>query len=376
VDSEGQNYDRPTYSRAYLDELRNSTPSTPRELSSRDSPGLDLVETGTSDPSNNSLDLASKFGTSALSSSSRIPTAAEIREKKERRARLAKEQLANPTSTTSKNNDEDFIPLEAYDSDGEFKPRALQVGSYLAPSSGREIDTRLVHDDEDIAEGFDSFVDDPGRVTLSRKALKAQSKVDREAIRSMIDEAEGSDASDDSARGGSDDDSDYERHQAYELAQTHHGMDGLSSHHAHTRIASRPRQPRETTTIPKPSAGLARLREMASKLEYERARIEKRRADIRRERAEIVESQTHIQTSLEEAGKELERVTQQQQQMQQVNSGAARNGLESGPSHLQAPNENGIGLGSIAGIPNGPLQQNTVQERGLESFGNTAEHLT
>lgn len=190
----------------------------------------------------------------------------------------------------------------------------------------------------------------------------------------MIDEAEGSDASNDSAHGGSDDDSDYARHQAYELAQTHHGMDGLSSHHAHTRIASRPRQPRETTPIPKLSAGLATLREMASKLEYERARIEKRRADIRRERAEIVESQTHIQTSLEEAGKELERVHQQQQQ-QQVNSGSARNGLESGPSHLQAPNENGIGRGSVVAIPNGSMQQNTVQERGLESFGNSAEHL-
>ena len=391
--SEGQNHDRPTYSKAYLDELRNSTPSTPRELSSsRDSPGLDLISAETG-PGNNTLDLASKFGPSALSSSSRIPTAAEIREKKERRARLAKEQLANAGSNSSNNNNnEDFIPLEAYDSDGEFKPRALQVGSYLAPT--RERDTRLVHDDEDIAEGFDSFVDDPGRVTLSKKGLKAQSKLDRDAIRNMIDAAEGSDASDlDSAAGAgdSDDDSDYAQHQAYETAQTHRGMDGLSGHAAHTRMAARPRQPRETTTIPKLSAGLARLREMASRLEYERARIEKRRADIRRERAEIVEGQTHIQASLEEAGKELERVTllhqQKQKQQEEEQAGpqgvataaAARNGSEAGSSHLRYSNENGIGMGTSfigSSSTNGPTQQNSVQERGLESFGNSIEHHT
>ncbi|KEF59006.1 uncharacterized protein A1O9_03849 [Exophiala aquamarina CBS 119918] len=377
--SEGQNHERPTYSKAYLDELRNSTPSTPREISSGDSPGFDLVEAGTS-TGDNTLDLASKFGPSALSSSSRIPTAAEIREKKERRARLAKERLASNTSSSKTNDNEDFIPLEAYDSDGEFKPRALQVGSYLAPA--READTRLVHDDEDIAEGFESFVDDPGRVTLSKKALKEQSKLDREAIRSMIDEAEGSDDSEGGSAAGGSDDSDYARHQAYEAAQTHRGMDGLTGHAAHRRIAARPRQPRETTAIPKLSAGLARLREMASRLGYERARIEKRRADIRRERTEIVESQVHIQTSLEEAGRELELVMlqQQKQQEEQGNSrlAAVRNGLESGASHLRPSNDHGMGAGSIGGggATNGATQQNLVQGRGLESFGNSSEQPT
>ncbi|KAK5047368.1 hypothetical protein LTR84_006891 [Exophiala bonariae] len=390
IDDEAQNHDRPTYSKAYLDELRNSTPSTPRDLSSRNSPGLDLVETsnGASDPSNQDLDLASKFGISALSSSkgsSRIPTATEIREKKERRARLAQEELANASakSTSRHNNqEEDFIPLEAYDSDGEFKPRALQVGSYLAPS-GPEKDTRLVRDDEDIAEGFESFVEDSGRVTLSKKALKAQSRLDREAVRSLINEAEGAgsnnDGSDDSDAGGggsNGSDSDYARHQAYETAQTHRGMDGLSAHHAHTRIASRPRQPRETTAIPKLSVGLAGLRDLAAKLEYERARIEKRRADIRRERAEIVESQAHIQTSLEEAGSELERITllhrqtQQQQQQQQEGNEGLLNGGDVGSNQNMSVARGGNGLS------NGLGGQNAAQQRGLESFGNTIGHPT
>lgn len=360
--------------------MRNSTPSTPRDLSSRNSPGLDLIETAnTSDPSNRGLDLASKFGVSALSSSgsSRIPTATEIREKKERRARLAQEELANAQSSSRHNkHEEDFIPLEAYDSDGEFKPRALQVGSYLAAPS-REKDTRLVHDDEDMAEGFESFVEDSGRVTLSKKALKTQSKLDRDAIRSMIDEAEGAGSDGDSdgsdAAGSNASDSDYARHQAYETAQTHRGMDGLSAHHAHTRIASRPRQPRETTAIPKLSVGLAGLRDLAAKLEYERARIELRRADIRRERAEIVQSQAHIQTSLEEAGTELERVTllhQQTQPQQQERDAGMLNGGE------PVSNQNPSGARGENGLSAGLAQQNATQQRGLESFGNSTQHPT
>merc|ERR1712230_53901 len=304
---EGQDHDRdrdrPSYSKAYLDELRNSTPSTPRDLSSHDSPSLDLIDPSTS---KTQLDLESKFGKTAISSSSssRIPTVAEIREKKERRARLAKEQAANADTTSTAAAGADFISLEDYDSDGDFKPRRMQVGSYLPPT--REKDTRLVPDDEDIAEGFDDFVEDSGRVTLSRKGQREQTLREREAIRALIDGAEGS-----GSDSGAESDSDYELHQHYESAQTHRGVDGLSSHMAHTRQANRPRQPRETTAIPKLSAGLARLRDMVSHLEFEKARIEKRRADIGRERVEIKESQAHIQTSLEDAGKELERVTRE-----------------------------------------------------------------
>ena len=269
-------------------------------------------------------------------------------------ARLAKEKIANAPSHVN-DNSEDFIPLEAYDSDGEFKPRALQVGSFLG-SHEREKDTRLVRDDEDIAEGFESFVEDSGRVTLSKKGLRQQAKADREAIRTLINEAEGSDVSDDDgSQAGHSSDSDYALNQSYEAAQTHHGMDGLSSHHAHTRIASRPRQPRETTPIPKLSVGLAQLRDMASKLEYERGRIEKRRADIARERTDIAESQAHIQASLEEAGRELERVTADVQQGKVAGANAT--------SEAVSRMANG----------NGYAQQNTVQERGLESFGGSSE---
>ncbi|KAG9780210.1 hypothetical protein KCU88_g3774, partial [Aureobasidium melanogenum] len=328
------------------------------------------------------LDLESKFGKSALSSgSSRIPTAAEIREKKERRARLAKEQAANAHN----NNEDDFIPLEDYDSDGEFKPRRMQVGSYIPHQT--EKDTRLVRDDEDFAEGFDEFVEDTGRVSLlSRKAQREQALKEREAIRSMINEAEGGDSlSDGSGGDGSGDDesdTEYERHQLYESAQTHRAMDGLPAHAEHTRQINRPRQPRHTTPIPKLSVGLARLRDMVSSLEFERARIQKRRADILREKAEIKASQEHIQTSLEEAGRELERVTKEH--LEKAKTAAANGTTTAVPSAAGNGNGNGnttpnININAGSGSGHNGNGQSLLQsqstaattERGLESFGNT-----
>lgn len=365
-DDEGQDHDRPTYNRAYLDELRNSTPSTPRDLSSRDSPSLDLISPASQAAA---LDLESKFGKAAISgaaSSSRIPTATEIREKKERRARLALEQAANAgTGGHGADSTADFISLEDYDSDGEFKPQRMQVGSYIPPA--RETESRLVPDDEDMAEGFDEFVEDSGRVTLSRKGRRQQTVKEREAMRALIDDAEGDSHS--SSGGGSDSDSERERHRQYESAQTHHGMDGLAQHAAHTRQANRPRQPRATTAIPKLSIGLTRLRDMVSHLEFERARLDKRRADMARERVDVRASQAHIQTSLEEAGGELERVISIQLQRDDLNG----NGNGSSSAVAGAGGDVDAGAASAQSQPPPPPPPaSTGTERGLESFGNAA----
>ncbi|EXJ58440.1 hypothetical protein A1O7_05865 [Cladophialophora yegresii CBS 114405] len=346
-DEESHDQSRTLYNKAYLDELRNSTPSTPRDISSpQATPSTDLIE-----PSSHlELDLEAKFGKPALSTTSaHIPSAAEIKEKKDRRARLAKEQAANAYSSRVGGGSagEDFISLEDYDSDGEFRPHRMQVGPSIS-SQAREKDTRLVHEDEDIAEGFDEYVEDSGRVTLSKRGLKEQSRQEREAIRTLIDQAEGSalEASDNTDAS----DSDYERRKEYELAQTHHGMDGLRWHSARTAQLSRPQQPRETTPIPKLSVGLTRLRDILSALEFEKARIVKRKADIERERADIKASQDHIQRSLEEAGQELERV--KREHAEQING---TNG-----------DVNGHGMDAdTAGTER-------EKERGLESFGDNA----
>lgn len=78
----GNAVDRPSYSKDYLAQLKQSTPSTPKSHLSED------------DASKKDLDIASKFGplTTLGANKSAIPSATEIKEKKERRARLAKEQ--------------------------------------------------------------------------------------------------------------------------------------------------------------------------------------------------------------------------------------------------------------------------------------------
>ena len=125
--------ERPSYSKSYLDELRNSTPSTPRDLSLTTTPDPDEQRM---------VDIESKFGKpSPLSNSTSIPSATEIAERKARRARLALEQSA----ATNDPESEDFIPLEAYDSDGEFKPTRMQVGTYVSDNhSSNDKNTRLV----------------------------------------------------------------------------------------------------------------------------------------------------------------------------------------------------------------------------------------
>jgi hypothetical protein len=231
-----------------------------------------------------------------------IPSATEIEEAKQRRARKAKEA-----------NAEDFIALEDYDSDGEFKPQRMQVSTFFDKTAAE--DTRLVRDDEDIAEGFEAFVDDPGKVTLSRKAKREQERKEKENMRAMIEEAE--DSSDES-------DSSAERNYAYETAQTSHGMDGLS---LKQRQIGRPQQPKEITPIPKLAAVLARFRKGIQGLEYERVRLEKRRADIQKEKGEIASREENIQRLLVETGEKFERLRREAEE--HVNGNGLERGLES-----------------------------------------------
>ncbi|KAL9112796.1 MAG: hypothetical protein Q9187_007721, partial [Circinaria calcarea] len=157
--------ERPSYSKGYLNELKSSTPSTPKRLNS---------PSDEEEASSNALDIASKFGTDLFfQQNSSIPTDAEIKEKKERRARLAKEQEfislnSNPTSDEDDDDDDDSVTLRA---------------------RKKEPETRLVRDDEDIAEGFDSFVED-GRISLGKKAEREQKRRHQVEMREMIEEAE------------------------------------------------------------------------------------------------------------------------------------------------------------------------------------------
>lgn len=260
--------DRPSYSRDYLNELRHSTPSTPRDLS---------TYTSEEDESSQVVDLASKFGaTYEDANNSLIPTEAEIREKKERRARLAKEK--------------DFISLDDNDDDGGA--RYMQLTTHK-----KSQETRLVRDDEDLAEGFDDYVEDSGRVALGKKAKAFQRKKERDAVRDMIADAE--DASDEN-------DSEAERNLAYETAQTRNAMDGLGL--GADRDDGQVRAPTIITPIPRLSAVLERLRSNISSLEVKRAKLAKQMADLQQEKTQIAVREIEIQKLLTEAGEKYEKL--------------------------------------------------------------------
>ncbi|KAK2758683.1 hypothetical protein FQN54_003373 [Arachnomyces sp. PD_36] len=299
----GQDVDRPSYSQDYLKELRDSTPSTPKQTGS-----LNTSE----DEGERELDIAAKFGEVVSVSNqlgqSAIPSEAEIREKKERRARLAKEQ--------------DFISLDT-DESGELSllPRKEQP------------ETRLVRDDEDFAEGFDEFVED-GKISLGKKAEKEQRRRQRAEMKELINEAEES---------SDEDDSDAERRAAYEDAQTRAGMDGLG-HEKSQRHPSRPKTPPKITSLPRLASNLEGLRLSLRIKEQAKLQLVRRMEELRKEKADIAVRETEIQKLLKEAGENYSRL--------RTEAGldpATENGL---PGDTVPTDDRGLeSLGSNAGTP-------------------------
>ena len=303
----GQDVDRPSYSQDYLKELRNSTPSTPKQTGS-----LNTSE----DESERGLDIAAKFGEIVqVSGPSAIPSEAEIREKKERRARLAKEQ--------------DFISLDTGESD-ELS---------LLPKKEKP-ETRLVRDDEDFAEGFDEFVED-GKISLGKKAEREQRRRQRAEMKELINEAE--DSSDE-------DDSDADRRAAYEDAQTRAGMDGLG-HERTQQLPSRPKTPPKITSLPRLASSLERLRLSLSTMEYSKSQLVRRMEELRKEKVDIAVRETEIQRLLKEAGENYAKLRTEAG----LDSGT-ENGL---PGDVVATNHRGLeNLGSASGTPSRVISDN------------------
>ncbi len=220
--------ERPTYSKNYLNELKSSTPSTPIDLrdlnaAAENEEGLDASELDGA----MIVDVDEKFGSGTSASPALIPSEAEIREKKERRARLAHEK--------------DFI---SFNDDNDDRKQL-----FLLPRKKKE-ETRLVREDEDLGEGFDEFVED-GRISLGKKQEREARHRQRKEMADMIQQAEGS--SDEES-----DDSEAERRAAYEAAQTRAGMDGL--HKPNENVEAIAAQvPSKITPLPNLSECLERL---------------------------------------------------------------------------------------------------------------------
>ncbi|KAM0441058.1 hypothetical protein ACHAPT_000363 [Fusarium lateritium] len=261
----GDDDDRPRYSKEYLDELQSSTPNTPQNVSTLPPDDSDMMDLDASELEGAVIVESSDFNQPKPTTT--ILSEVEIREKKERRARLAKEK--------------DFLSVE----DDED------------PFSKKKDDTRLIAEDEDLGEGFDNYVEDGG-LSLGKRAEKERRKHDRQKMAELINAAEGH-TSDSSS------DSDAERRIAYEAAQTRAGMDGLK------KPRKDPAQdvlqvPPKIAPLPSLTECLARLQTTLKGMEEEmkgkQARVEK----LKREREEIVKREGEVQALLDDTGRKYQ----------------------------------------------------------------------
>lgn len=274
--------ERPSYSKDYIAELRNSTPTTPR----------DLKPSAEEEEESRALDIASKFGPIApfaTETLSAIPTDAEIQEKKARRRRLAHEENAL---------DDEEQPW-ASDDEGEddFRMRKNEIS--LRPKE-KYAETRLVHDDEDIAEGFDDFVED-GRIALGRKSEREARRRKRTEMAELINNAEG--GSDD----GDSDDSEEERHAAFAAAQVRAGRYGQKVVDEDDGTKTPPR----VTPLPDLDEVLEGLTIEARTKQQRKELILQKLQELKDDKVRIEERKKYLQEQLQKTGEEYEKLRQE-----------------------------------------------------------------
>lgn len=275
--------DRPKYSREYLDELQSSTPTTPR-----DTPALSIHDSDAMD-----LDASELEGALIVDSpdipapvhKTQILTDAEIREKKERRARLAKEQ--------------DFLSVDDLSDDDSAKKKS---------------DTRLKAEDEELGEGFDDYVEDGG-LSLGKRAEKERRKRDRQKMAELITAAEGNDSD------SSSDSDDAEGRIAYEAAQTRAGMDGLKKPAKQDVEKELLQIPQKITPLPILSECIARLQSTLQSMQVDITSKRSAVDHLRKERDGITTREAEVQKLLDETGKKY------QETMGQTDKGESAGGV-------------------------------------------------
>ena len=415
-----------SYSKEHLSELQSSTPNTPRPVRSTggrgEGEGVDDDGSGemSLDPSEiegamvvDESEVSTAVAPPPLPQQTEILTEAQVREKKERRARLAKQADSGAG--------DDYIALSDGDDDNNSKQisdRRQAGDSYLSVLSrqsgnggSRGEGTRLVREDEDLGEGFDEFVEDGG-LSLGRRAEREARRRQRAQMASLIDEAEGRDPSASlsvagageaagtapSDGGEESDASEAERRAAYEAAQTRRGMDGLAAEREaqRKRLGSGSGHHEGVVPVPHRIAALPDLEVLAADFA---ARLSRRRDDaaraaaalaaLRAERDEVARREPEVQRLLDEAGERYRRLVlgdapggggEQQAANANVDAGAGDDAPANGEggggdaaaerarSLLDRARAAGGSGGSVPGTPLG-------MDRGLESLGTTPVRL-
>ncbi|KAK0624564.1 nineteen complex-related protein 2-domain-containing protein [Bombardia bombarda] len=373
----GGDEEHPRYSKEYLEELQSSTPNTPQNLSSlriiddadddddasddaaaasnggetpmdldpselADAlivPSQDLVRGQRSPTSTQGLVARTKLSSAAA----HVLSEAEIRERKERRARLAQEsEFISLSDGDSENNH----------SDDEPSGGRVTVKFNDSNKAKKASESRLIAEDEDLGEGYDEFVLDGG-LALGKTAEREAARRHRQEMAELIRAAEdGSEAESD--------DSEAERRAAYELAQRRAGMDGLQRldddgddiDGGGVNVIPRMKP------LPELDEVLQRMRSLVQGLEDDVTRKRARIADLKREKEQIDADEKRVQEILNQAGAKYQAV-----------SGATGAGAGVGAVGMSA----GEAIKLAAQSPLRPLPPGMAAElpveRGLESFG-------
>ena len=302
------------------------------------------------------LEIETKFGAAAITLSHReqtssisIPTDAEIREKKERRARLAREYEA------------DHIALDDDDEDESNSDSGVKKEITLRERE-KYPETRLLREDEDMAEGFDDFVSD-GNITLGKRAEREAKQKRRTEMAAMIAEAEGGAGSGtmgiegDTSGNSSVDESEEERNAAFVAAQTRSGTYSTFTTARNKKggaTADRPQIPPRITPIPDLSTVLQRFKNTLAVMQQDLDEKEMRLEKLNEQKKTLNERGDWIQDQLKEAGERFEK-------MKEEGGFPATNG-EEGPTGDIERNGTQYRLLGAEGAMTG---------RGLETFGSS-----
>lgn len=267
---------RPRYSKEYLDELQSSTPTTPMDTSSLQTDPADAMELDESELDGALVVDSPSAGAGAITSTPKtnILTDAEIRERKERRARLAQE--------------EGFLSVEDDDNNNNLENLDRK----------KKDETRLVAEDEELGEGFDDYVEDGG-VSLGKRAEKERRKRDRAKMAELINAAEGH-TSDSSS------DSDAERRMAYEASQTRAGMEGMKKHARQDPAKELLQIPAKITPLPSLAECLARLRATLAEMEGQLKSKTEAVEQLNKEKSDVAAREVEVQALLDETGKKYQ----------------------------------------------------------------------
>ena len=325
----GGEEERPRYNKEYLEELQSSTPNTPQNLAS-----LNIHDDGDEMELDQSelegalvvqqTDVATKEA--APTTTPHILTEAEIRERKERRVRLA--------------NEAEYISLEGSDDE---PGQGGRMTVHFPQTKKKE--PRLIVEDEDLGEGYDEFVQDEG-LALGKKAEREAARRHRQEMAELIQAAEeGSDAESD--------DSEAERRAAYEAAQRRAGMDGLQrqDHDLDMEAAGGPDAIPRMKPLPKFNDVMQRMRDIVQGLEDEVTRKRSTIEGLEKEKEEILAREKEVQEILNQAGSKYQAVV--------ASAGGAPGDVAK--MVTQSP---------LRQLPPG-IAGDLPVERGLESFGTT-----